>query len=127
MHLEIFLLIALAALLPTTIVGISLYYLIFGVTAAQFGIPEAIAYNIMPAARTVISILLFATPVSILIILALTYKISHKIIGPFDRIVRELDECIEGKKEGPIVIRKDDKFQPLVEKINKLLDKIKKT
>jgi len=122
-HLEIFLLVFLASILPATIVAIALYYLIFGVMANQFAIPEIIAYNILPAAEKVVILLLIATPVSILIILFLTYKITHKIIGPFDRIIRELDECVNGKRQGPIIIREGDKFQILVEKINNLLNK----
>ncbi|MFC1508132.1 hypothetical protein ACFL60_00410 [Candidatus Omnitrophota bacterium] len=123
LHMEIFLLVFSASVIPVTIVTIALYYLIFGITADQLAIPEIIAYNIMPASARVITILLFATPASILILLFLAYKISHKIVGPFDRIVQNLDDCISGKRKGPITLRKGDKFQVLVEKINKLLDK----
>jgi len=125
MQREILSIVFLAAILPTIVIAISLYYLIFGVTSAQIGIPEAIAYNIIPAARRVVTISLIATPVIILTVLILAYKITHKIIGPFDRIVRELDESIEGKKHGPIIIRNADKFAPLVARINRLLDKLK--
>ena len=58
-------------------------------------------------------------------VLILAYKITYRLIGPFDRIVRELDECVKGKKLDHIVIRKKDKFQPLVNNINKLIDKRK--
>ncbi|MFC1666566.1 hypothetical protein ACFL0P_01660 [Candidatus Omnitrophota bacterium] len=125
MHREIFLLVFLASLLPALIVTVCLYYLIFNITAQQFGIPEAIAYNIIPAARKVILILWLVAPISILTILIFAYKISHRIIGPFDRIVRELDECIDGKKQGHVAIRKADKFRPLVDRINKLLDRLR--
>lgn len=125
LHKEIFLLVFLAAFLPAGIVAISLYYLIFGVTSEQFGIPEVIAYNIIPASEKVGAILLLAGPLSIVIILIFAYILSHRIIGPFDRIVRELDECINGKRQERIVIRKGDKFQPLVDRINRLLDKIR--
>lgn len=122
-HMEIFLLVFLASVLPATIVAIALYYLIFGITADQLAIPEAIAYHILPAARKVVIILLFSAPISILILLFLVYKITHRIIGPFDRIVRELDEYADGKRRDPIIVRKGDKFEILVEKINKLLNK----
>ena len=125
MHREIFLLVFLAAIVPSTIITFSLYYLIFGVTAEQFGIPEAIAYNIIPASRRVLAILLLSTPFSIFTILILAYKLAHKIIGPFDRIIKELDERVKGNRQDRITIRKGDKFQPLVDKINKLLDKQK--
>ena len=119
-----FLLIFLAAFLPASVVAVTLYYLIFGITAEQFGIPEAIAYNIIPASRKVTTILAFAAPGTILIILLIAHKITHRIVGPFDRIVRELDECIKGKKKDHIVVRKGDRFRPLVDKINKLLDTV---
>lgn len=125
MHREIFLLVFVASVLPATLITFSLYYLIFGVTAEQIAIPEFIAYNLIPASRRVFYILLFASPFSILAILILAYKLTHKIVGPFDRIVRELDERVQGKKTGHIILRKKDKFHPLVKGINKLLDKLR--
>jgi len=124
LHRQIFLLVALAALLPLLIATICLYYLIFGITAMEIGIPETIAYNILPAAREVTIILFTAAPIIIFIILIIAHRITHSIVGPFDRIVRELDEHLEGKNRGPIIIRKTDKFSPLVDRINKLLYKL---
>lgn len=126
LHREIFTLIALASILPTITITIILYYLIFSVTANQIGIPEAIAYNIIPAAKKVTIILLSITPILTLTILLFAYKITHEIIGPFDRIIKELDEYIDGEKQNCIAIRKTDKFSPLVERINKLLDRLRK-
>jgi len=123
LHKEIFFVVFFASILPATIVTVLLYYLIFGIVANQLGIPEAIAYNIIPAARKVTTILAVAVPVSILIILISALKISHRIVGPFDRITRELDENLKGKRKGHIILRAKDKFRPLVDRINKLLDK----
>lgn len=123
LHRKIFLLVLVASFLPTTIVTVSLYYLIFGITADQIGIPESIAYNIIPAARRVTTILLIAAPVVIAVILILAHKVAHKMVGPFDRIVRELGECVAGTRQGPITLRKSDEFRPLVDQVNKLLDK----
>lgn len=126
LHKQIFFVFFIAALVPTLVVTVCLYFLIFNIVASQLTVPEAIAYNIIPAAKEVIIILSISVPIIILLILLFAHKITHAMIGPFDRIVRELDECIEGKKEGHIVIRKNDNFCPLVERINKLLDRIKK-
>lgn len=125
LHKEVVLLVFLAAIIPAIVVGLCLYYLIFNITASEIGIPEFIAYNIIPAAQKVTFILLVSAPTIILLILIIAHKVSHKIVGPFDRIIRELDETLEGKKKNPIVLRKGDKFLPLVEKINKLLDRAK--
>ncbi len=126
LHKQIFFIVFAAALLPTIVAAFGLYYLIFGIIALQLGIPEAIAYDIIPAAKKVLAILSITVPIIILAILFFAHKVTHAIIGPFDRLVRELGECIEGKRQGHIVIRKNDKFWPLVEKINKLLDKLKR-
>lgn len=124
LHKEVLLLVFLAAIIPAIVVSLCLYYLIFNITASEIGIPEFIAYNVIPAAQKVTFILLVSAPTIILLILIFAYKVSHRIVGPFDRIIRELDETIEGKRKGPIVLRKGDKFLPLVERINKILAKI---
>jgi nitrogen fixation/metabolism regulation signal transduction histidine kinase len=100
-----------------------MYFLIFGVTADQIAIPETIAYNILPAAKRVVTILSFAMPVIIVSLLFVALKITHKVVGPFDRIVREVDECARGEKKDHIKLRPTDKFWPLVNNINHLLDK----
>src|SRR3989344_5978782 len=92
MHREIFWVIFLAVFAPTIITTVSLFYLIFNITAEQMGIPEAIAYNIMPAAQRVTIILLVTIPLATVGILVLAHKLTHNIVGPFDRIVRELGE-----------------------------------
>ncbi len=124
MHSEIFLTVFLAAFVPTLITTILLFYLIFTITADQVGIPEAIFANVIPAAYRVALILCVALPIAILLILVLAHKITHKIVGPFDRVVRELDESIARKRLGPIKLRSGDKFAPLVAKINILLEKM---
>lgn len=121
LHSDIFFMIFWASVIPVSIASVALFYLIFNITAEQIGIPEAIAYNIIPASQRVIGILLIAGPLSITVLLIVAHKISLRIVGPFDRIIRELDEHIEGKRKGAIVLRKDDKFEPLVKRINKLL------
>jgi len=125
LHRQTFMLVFMAALIPATIVTICLYYLIFGIASAEIGFPEAIAYSIIPAAKRVTAILFVTAPLALLIILMFAYKITHRIVGPFDRIVYELDAHLRDRRGGHIRIRKSDKFHTLVEKINHLLDKIK--
>ena len=122
LHRDMFFIIFLASILPAFITGIGLFYLIFYITAEEIAIPKAIAYNIIPAARKVTTVILIMTPLVVLGILTLAYQITHKMIGPFDRIVNELDQRIKKTKSGPIHIRKNDKFSPLVDKINQLLE-----
>lgn len=125
LHRNIFLIVSLASLLPVIIVSICLYFLIFNVTAQEVGIPEAVAYIIIPAAKKVTIILLTAAPLTILAILILAYNMAHRIVGPFDRVAKELDQVIEGKLKGHLTVRRTDKIWPLVQRINRLLDNIK--
>ena len=54
-----------------------------------------------------------------------TFDISNKLVGPFERILRELDEINEGKKKGPLKAREgDEMFDELLKRINKLLEKL---
>ncbi|MFH1478151.1 MAG: hypothetical protein ABIG92_00065 [Candidatus Omnitrophota bacterium] len=125
LHRDIFFMVAFASIIPSIITTIALYYLIFNITADEIGIPEVIAYHILPASQKVTSILLITIPITIVIILMIAKKVSHGIVGPFDRIMRALDKRLEGKENSHIKIRTNDKFFPLVDKINKLLDKVK--
>lgn len=127
LHKQTLLLIFIAALLPTVFTAISLFYLIFGIMSIELCLPEVIAYTIVPAAKKVTAILFIAAPITIVAILLFAHKITLTIIGPFERIIRELDDHIKGKKEGHIPVRKTDKFRPLVDRINALLDKIKQS
>ena len=63
----------------------------------------------------------------ILFVVFWTYYISNKIVGPHERILRELDEDIEGKRPGPISTRQgDEMFEQLLKRINALIAKIPK-
>jgi len=124
LHRQTFLLFSIAALMPAILASIALYYLIFGVTANEMGFLEAIASNLIPASRKVALILLAVTPIVILVLLVFAYRMTHTMLGPYDRIIKELDDRITGKKSEDISLRKKDKFWPLVNKINRLLHKI---
>jgi len=121
LHREMFFLVFGAMVIPAALTAAGLFYLIFSVTAEQAGFPETIAYTLIPAAKRVLWILAVATPVAMALVLVFAHRLTHRMVGPFDRIVRELDECLKGTRQGPIKLRPRDKFQPLVDAINKLL------
>jgi ABC-type multidrug transport system fused ATPase/permease subunit len=121
LHQQTVLLIFLAILLPVLVTIFCLYYLIFNITATQFMLPEIIIHDIIPAAKKVTLILLVSLPIVISLTLFIAYKITHLIFGPFDRIDKDLEHRIKNKSNQPILIRKNDKFKPLVDKINRLL------
>lgn len=118
---KVLFLIFLSAVIPTAIVAVCLYYLIFNMLAWQIGIPEAIAYNLMPVVRKVNFILLVSLPISLLVIWLIALELSHRIAGPLYRLERELEEVLSGKKHEPIKVRSKDELKSLVDKINKFL------
>lgn len=80
---------------------------ILSIDALQF--KEAVPYMIISIAAMLICIV------------GWTYYITNRIVGPHNRIIKELDDLIDGSKEGPITVRKDDKmFSELVSRINKI-------
>ena len=112
-----------AAVIPAVVVGVCLYYLIFHYLSWQIGIPEAIAYNVIPVAQKVSMVIFTALPVLLIILWFVSLELSHRFAGPLDRLERELDARIKGQKEGPIRVRQGDELFSLVERINGLIGK----
>jgi prepilin-type N-terminal cleavage/methylation domain-containing protein len=54
-------------------------------------------------------------------VLGLAFHRTNQVVGPIERIVRELDERLSGEKNGPITLRPGDQLIPLADKINALL------
>jgi hypothetical protein len=114
-------LVFLAAVVPMAIVAACLYYLIFNMLAWQLGIPESIAYNLLPVAKRVNMILFASLPVVLITIWFIALELSHRIAGPVYRIEKELDDIIEGKKKRLIMLREKDELKGLADKINRLI------
>jgi hypothetical protein len=119
---KLILFIFLAAVLPVIIVTVCLYYLIFNLLSQQMGIPEAIAYHVIPVAKKVSFIIFTAVPITLLIIWVMALELSHRIAGPLYRIEKELDERIRARKNWPIKVRDKDELKHLVDRLNSILD-----
>jgi hypothetical protein len=85
-------LVFIAAIVPMAIVSVCLYYLIFNMLAWQLGIPEIIAYNLVPVARKVNIIILLSLPAALFVIWLVALELSHRIAGPVYRLEKELDD-----------------------------------
>lgn len=121
---KLLILIFTSAVIPAGIAVAALYYLIFNLMAWQIGIPEAIAYNLIPVVRKVNLIIFITIPIALLLIWFLALELSHRIAGPLFRLEKELDERIAGKTGGgEIKLRKKDELKNLTDKINKLINK----
>ena len=112
-----------AAVVPAALVGICLYYLMFNLLAWQLGIPEAVAYNLIPVARKINIIVAVILPVALLAIWFMALELSNRIAGPIYRLEKELDRIISGEKSTHIKLRKNDELKSLADKINRLMTK----
>lgn len=71
--------------------------------------------NMVPLFLVIFCFLMFC-------VLLWTCYTSNKILGPYKRIIRELDETLQGTRKGPITVRKGDElFEELLKRINVLI------
>ena len=117
-------LIALSIILPTLLTGGCLYYIIFNLMAEQLGIPEVVAYHLLPVVDKVNIFLVIALPIVFVILLAVGLILTRKLVGPIGRLEREVDEIVAGNLSKRLKLRKDDELKPLIDDINILLDKL---
>jgi len=118
--------ILMAILLPLLITAGCLYYLIFQLLAEQLGIPESIAYNLFPVVSQVNTILLIALPPVIIVLFIVGLVLSHRLIGPLNRLENDLKKIAEGDYSIRLAVRKDDDLKPIANAVNKIIDKLEK-
>lgn len=118
-------LLMISMITPLVFVGGCLYYLIFTIMAEQLGIPEYIAYNMLPVIKKINIMLLIGVPPLFLILILWGVVLSHQFVGPLERLEKELKRISEhGDFARRIKLRKRDDIKPVAEAINKLLDKV---
>ena len=118
-------LIIIAMLVPTLIMGSYLYYFIFTIMAEQLAIPEIIAINLIPVLNKV-NVMLIVSLIPLFILLFLWGLIvSHRFAGPLERIEKDIDKILEGDTSVRFKVRDKDDMKSIVDKLNKLLDKLK--
>ncbi|MBL7070704.1 MAG: methyl-accepting chemotaxis protein [Candidatus Omnitrophica bacterium] len=117
-------LIALSLMLPTLITGCCLYYVIFNLMAEQLGIPEIIAYHLLPVLRKVNMALAISLPVVFVILFWIGLVLTRNLVGPIERLESELRQIVSRNQIKKLKLRKRDTLKPLIEDINILLDKI---
>jgi methyl-accepting chemotaxis protein len=117
----------LALILPTLIVGASLYYVIFHLMTEQLGIPEIVATHLTPVVDKVNLAMMIVLPIVLLILFAIGVILTRNLAGPIERVDRELQEIIsENLFSKRLRLREKDVLKPLANHINVLLDKIEK-
>ncbi len=120
-------LLVLSLILPTLMVGGCLYYLIFYLLAEQIGIPEAVAEQLSPIVHKVNVFLTVSIPILFVILISIGIFLSRKLAGPIERVEKELSEIVEGcLTSRRLKLRKGDELKPMIDDVNRLLDKIEK-
>lgn len=115
-----------AMIVPSLLVGSLMYYTIFTLTAEQLGIPESIAINLIPVLNEVnIRVVIGLIPLC-LFIFVWGLLLTHRFYGPLDRIERNLDELLKGNYNVNFTVRKHDDIRLIVDKLNKLVEMLKK-
>jgi methyl-accepting chemotaxis protein len=114
-------------LFPLVIVGGCLYYLVFTLLAEQLGIPESIAYNLFPVIEKINIILLIGIPPIVVVLLLWGIFLSHKFLGPLERLEREIHRIAESRDcTKRLRVRRSDAIKPIADAINRLLDSVEK-
>ena len=114
---------------------LSIYYISFIAhqlalyNSADFSRPEVYTPWILNINRwmAVIPWILFAISFSIFALVIWIFDFSNRLVGPYGRVLRELDEILEGKNKGKISLRRKDEFLgDLIKRINILIQRLSK-
>ncbi|MCM8779291.1 MAG: hypothetical protein NC898_00680 [Candidatus Omnitrophica bacterium] len=115
--------VCLSIAIPTAIAISCLYFLFFKIIVQQPKISEAVIFNLISLVRRLNLVLLISSFIFLWLMLKITLRISHRLVGPLMRLERELSERLVFDKKGPLLVRKKDDLKSLFDKINKLLAK----
>jgi signal transduction histidine kinase len=94
--------------------------------AEQLGIPEVVAYHLLPVVKKVNLVLTVSLPIVFIILFTIGLFLTRNLVGPIERVEKELKEIISGNLTKRLKLRRNDELKPLVNNINILLDKIEK-
>ena len=111
------------SVVPSTIFCVVMYFLLH---AFQNDLGEAIYTASDVASIKFVSEWAFALLSILLLYLGCgflwAYAVSNDVVGPFDRIIRELDEVIDGGARHTITVRQRDELaQQLLKRVNVLV------
>ena len=104
-----------ALAMPTVVLGGSMYWMIARISSPTGGSsPQEVIADVTRYVAALYPLLSAA-------LLYWVFRGTNKIVGPIERMIRELDLRIEGRGTGPIILRPGDQLIPLADKINVLL------
>ena len=124
LQFKFLILILLSIIVPLFIVAGCLYYLIFQIMAEQLAIPEVIAYNLIPVVQKINFLLIIGVPPMIVLIFIWGAMLTHRLIGPLERLEDDLKKIASGDYSIRLQLRKDDDLRPVADVINKIIHKL---
>ncbi len=107
---------------PLVILLAGLYYLIYYAVLNEMLIPEAVAVTLLPAMKKVNTVVLISLPLLLWLILRAALVHSNKVVGPLNRLEKELDQAIAGDYNIRIKTRQNDELRSFVSRVNLLLE-----
>ncbi|MBF0483798.1 MAG: hypothetical protein HQL25_03720 [Candidatus Omnitrophica bacterium] len=94
---------------------LSLLYFVLGDYSANPGLGQL---------RFIIPSFLFILVVAFVLVIVWQCKLSNSVVGAFSRVIREMDEVLDGKRKGPIIVRqRDEMFYEIVQRVNAFIEK----
>ncbi len=126
LQIKYVLIVIVAILAPTLIVGFCFYKVVFYLLAQQLVLPEAVGETLIPVIERVNLLLIWVIPVVFIAILWLSIAISHQFVGPLERIESGLDKILAGDYEQRIYLREKDDLKQIAAKINMIVDRLRK-
>lgn len=124
LQIKVLVLIFVSIMIPLLLVGGCLYYLIFQIMAEQLAIPESIAENLIPVLQRINFILIVSLPPIIILLFVLGIALTHRFLGPLERLEDDLKKISEGDYSIRIQLRKDDDLKPIADVVNKIIDEL---
>lgn len=111
---------------PTALVTLCLYILIFYLVSEQLAVPQTIINTLQPVLIKVNNIVGIGLPLIFAALFVWAVVISHRFAGPMYRLERDLEKIAQGDHTLRVRFRKKDQLDGLAEKLNKVLDKLPK-
>ncbi len=113
-------LVTYSSLVTIAVLAICVSYLYYDMTNA---IIDSAAQ--VPTVKMSVILILMILPLVFLVIIVLVYNATNRLVGAFERILRELDDILAGKGKKHINARKDDALaEELLSRVNRLIDKM---
>jgi signal transduction histidine kinase len=115
-------LVLLAMFVPTIIVTVCVYYIIWQTVAYELAVPELIAESLFPAFKQVNLIICFGIPIVLGFILLVAIRLANRFAGPIYRVEKDLAEMIKTRDFAKTIkIRKRDELHVMVDRINEAI------